>query len=158
MYKDRKEEKKENDKEFLELDDEVVVEPERVPTITKTNGESSSKTEQEGESQVDQPDDDESDSEYSDARVDIDDSDLPQEVVAAPELRRSTRVRKPIQRLCLPLHHILYTDAGEPESYDEAMSDNAHLKQECAMKDEMSSLEENHTWELVKMLPKVKVW
>ncbi|KAG9445072.1 hypothetical protein H6P81_016412 [Aristolochia fimbriata] len=46
---------------------------------------------------------------------------------------------------------------GEPESYDEAMADEAHLKWELAMKDEMLSLEENQTWELVKMPAKKKV-
>ncbi|KAG9450350.1 hypothetical protein H6P81_010315 [Aristolochia fimbriata] len=47
--------------------------------------------------------------------------------------------------------------AGEPKSYDEAMADEAHLKWELAMKDEMLSLEENQTWELVKMPAKKKV-
>ena len=118
---------------------------------------SSNETEQEDESHANQPNDDESGTEYSDAQVEIDDSEPPQEIVVAPEPRRSTRVRKPTEKLNLIVQHVLYTDAGEPESYDEAMSDKAHLKWELAMKDEMSSLEKNYIWKLVKLPPKGKV-
>jgi gluconate kinase len=47
------------------------------------------------------------------------------------------------------------TDAGEPSCYEEAMSDEHKNQWLEAMKDEMSSLHENNTIELVK-LPKVK--
>ena len=162
MYKDWKAEKgkESKEKEYMKLDetDEEIPKAENQGVVPSDEEQSSSsKTEQEGESQADQPYDDESDSEYSDARVDIDDSDLPQEVVAAPDLRRSTRERKPVNRLNLIVQQVLYTDAGEPESYEEAMRDDAHLKWENAMKDEMSSLKTNQTWELVEKPAKAKV-
>ena len=52
MYKDRKEEKKEKNMKFLELDDEVVMEPEHV--LTETDGQSTfGQDKTGGESQVD---------------------------------------------------------------------------------------------------------
>ena len=62
----------------------------------------------------------------------VDESNIP--------IRRSTR-------------QLLLTDVGEPECYEEDM-ENEH-KDKCieAMQDEMKSLHENHTYELVK-LPK----
>ena len=70
------------------------------------------------------------------------------------ELRRSTRVRQSSSRY--PVNeYVLLTDEGEPEGYEEAMSD-AHKKEwQSAMQDEMNSLHENHTYDLVK-LPKGK--
>ncbi|KAG9441314.1 hypothetical protein H6P81_017168 [Aristolochia fimbriata] len=115
------------------------------------------KTEQENESQGEQSSIDDGEShEYSNAQTDFDDSKIPQEEIVTSGLR-STRVRKPVQKLNLIVQHVLYTDAGEPESYDEAMADEAHLKWELAMKDEMLLLEENQTWELVKIPAKKKV-
>ncbi|KAL5759614.1 hypothetical protein ACOSQ2_018452 [Xanthoceras sorbifolium] len=41
-----------------------------------------------------------------------------QEELDAPELRRSSRVPKPIQRYSPSLHYLLLTNSGEPECYE----------------------------------------
>ena len=51
--------------------------------------------------------------------------------------------------------HVLLTDEGEPESFEEAKDDTHTLKWLSAMQDEMDSLHENHTYKLVE-LPKGK--
>ena len=91
-------------------------------------------------------------------QVEIDDdiheqSPVP-EVPPNVPLRRSTRDRQPSTRYYVD-EYVLLTDGGEPECYAEAMEDEH--KKECvnAMQDEMKSLHENHTFELVK-LPKGK--
>ena len=52
-----------------------------------------------------------------------------------------------------PNEYVLLTDEGEPECYEEAMEDEHKNQWIEAMQDEMKSLHENHTYELVK-LPK----
>lgn len=74
-----------------------------------------------------------------------------------PQLKRSTCVRKSIQKLCLPLHHVFYKDVGKPEYFEEALHNGFHLKWVQVMDDEISSLEQNHTWELVQPLIKEKI-
>ena len=69
-------------------------------------------------------------------------------------LRRSTRDRHPSTRYSAD-DYVLLTDGGEPESYEEAMEDENKMKWVDAMQDEMKSLHENHSFELVK-LPKGK--
>ena len=69
-------------------------------------------------------------------------------------LRRSTRDRHPSTRYSVD-DYVLLTDGGEPESYEEAMEDENKMKWVDAMQDEMKSLHENHSFELVK-LPKGK--
>ncbi|KAL5769249.1 hypothetical protein ACOSQ2_016032 [Xanthoceras sorbifolium] len=76
-----------------------------------------------------------------------------QEELDAPELRRSSRVPKPIQRYSPSLHYLLLTDSGEPECYDEAMQVEDSVKWESAMRDEMDSLMSNQTWELTELPP-----
>jgi hypothetical protein len=49
----------------------------------------------------------------------------------------------------------MITDKGEPESYEEAIASEKKIEWLNAMQDEMQSLHENHTYELVK-LPKRK--
>ena len=49
---------------------------------------------------------------------------------------------------------MLLTDGGEPECYEEAIEDEHKNQWIEAMQDEMKSLHENHTYEMVK-LPKV---
>ena len=68
------------------------------------------------------------------------------------ELRRSSRIPKPLQRYSPTLHYILLTDRCEPESYDEAIEDKELVKWELAKKDEMDSLMSNQTWQLVELL------
>ena len=74
----------------------------------------------------------------------VDESNIP--------LRRSTRQRFPSSRYS-PNEYVLLTDGGEPECYEEAMEDEHKNQWIEAMQDEMKSLHENHTYELVK-LPK----
>ena len=50
---------------------------------------------------------------------------------------------------------MLLTDEGEPESFEEAKENTHSRKCLSAMQDEMDSLHENHTYELVE-LPKGK--
>ncbi|KAL5822188.1 hypothetical protein ACOSQ3_024070 [Xanthoceras sorbifolium] len=80
-------------------------------------------------------------------------SETVQEELDAPELRRSSRVPKPIQRYSPSLHYLLLTDSGEPECYDEAMQVEDSVKWESAMRDEMDSLMSNQTWELAELPP-----
>ena len=51
--------------------------------------------------------------------------------------------------------HVLLTDEGEPETFEEAKEDTHNRKWLSAMQDEMDSLHENHTYELTE-LPKGK--
>ncbi|KAL6529789.1 hypothetical protein OROGR_015412 [Orobanche gracilis] len=66
-------------------------------------------------------------------------------------LRRSTRDRHPYSAD----EYVLLTDGGEPECFKEALEDENKKDWFDAMQDEMSSLHENNTYELVK-LPKGK--
>ncbi|KAG9446257.1 hypothetical protein H6P81_012385 [Aristolochia fimbriata] len=138
MYKDRKEEKKiePKEKEYIKRDETDENLPQATnEQVVPSEGEQQIETEQENESQGEQSSIDDGEShEYSNAQTDFDDLEIPQEEIVTSGLRRR-----------------------EPESYDEAMADEAHLKWELAMKDEMLSLEENQTWELVKMPAKKKV-
>ena len=69
-------------------------------------------------------------------------------------LRRFTRDRHPSTRYSVD-DYVLLTDGGEPKSYEKAMEDENKMKWVDAMQDEMKSLHENHSFELVK-LPKGK--
>jgi len=77
-----------------------------------------------------------------------------QEAPDEPQLRRSTRPRQPSTKY-YPHEYVLVTDGGEPECFDEAMSHEKKSEWLKAMQEEMKSLHENHTFELVK-LPKGK--
>ena len=79
------------------------------------------------------------------------DSEAVQEEPRTPEVRRSSRTPKPVQRYSPSLHYLLLTDNGEPECYDEAMKMEDSIKWESAMKDEMDSLMSNQTWELAEL-------
>ncbi|GJZ10844.1 retrovirus-related pol polyprotein from transposon TNT 1-94 [Tanacetum coccineum] len=69
-------------------------------------------------------------------------------------LRRSTRDHHPSTRYSAH-EYVLLTDRGEPKCYAEAMEDEHKKEWFEAMEDEMNSLHENNTFELVK-LPKGK--
>ncbi|KAK8936121.1 hypothetical protein KSP39_PZI013254 [Platanthera zijinensis] len=71
-----------------------------------------------------------------------------------PALRRSDRARHPPARYSAS-EFVLLTDAGEPESYDEAVKSTEKRQWMDAMQDEMQSLQKNHTYDLVR-LPKGK--
>ncbi|CAL9017851.1 unnamed protein product [Prunus brigantina] len=75
-----------------------------------------------------------------------------EEPVAEFQPRRSTRVRRPPSRYS-PDDYVLLTDGGEPECYKEALTHDQHDEWLKAMHEEMQSLHENHTYDLVN-LPK----
>ena len=85
-----------------------------------------------------------------------DDHDQPPVPEATPTVpqRRSDRERRPSTRYSVH-EYVLLTDGGEPESYKEAVETEDREKWEEAMQDEMKSLHDNHTFELVN-LPKGK--
>jgi hypothetical protein len=49
------------------------------------------------------------------------------------------------------LYYLLLTDSGEPECYEEAMQVDTKKKWEQGMKEEMDSLANNQTWDLVQL-------
>ena len=67
-------------------------------------------------------------------------------------LRRSSRQRLPSTHYSSN-EYMLLADGGEPECYEEAMESEHKNKWIADMDDEMKSLHDNHTFELVK-LPK----
>ena len=72
---------------------------------------------------------------------------------APPQLvRRSSRPHKPSQRYP-PSNYILLTDEGEPNCFQEACKVEHNKEWKKAMEEEMNSLQENKSWELVN-LPK----
>ena len=66
-------------------------------------------------------------------------------------VRRSTRLSRPLERFSPSLYSILLTDVGEPKCYDEAVQVDTKIQWEFAMKDEMDSLLKNKTWDLCKL-------
>ncbi|KAL4296424.1 hypothetical protein GQ457_12G004830 [Hibiscus cannabinus] len=91
-----------------------------------------------------------------DAPIDDVVNDQQQAPIAPPTvpLRRSSRDRRPSVRYSSD-DYVLLTDGGEPECYEEAMESECKDQWVEAMKDELQSLHDNHTFELVK-LPKDK--
>lgn len=65
--------------------------------------------------------------------------------------RRSTRERKTSRRYPSD-EFVTLTDGGEPESYEEALTDDHKGEWLEAMQEEMQSLHENQTYELVELL------
>lgn len=90
-----------------------------------------------------------------DAPIDDEDELPAPEAPASFQLRRSSRVRQPSTRYSSDIYEINFTDNGEPECYAEAVEDEHKEEWIEAMQDEMKSLHENNTFELVK-LPKGK--
>ncbi|KAL5863382.1 hypothetical protein ACOSQ3_000896 [Xanthoceras sorbifolium] len=74
----------------------------------------------------------------------------PEQVQPEVQLRRSTRERQPSRKYS-PNEYVMLTDGGEPESYDEAITDQHKTEWLKAMQEEMKSLHENHTFDLVKL-------
>ncbi|PKI46120.1 hypothetical protein CRG98_033515 [Punica granatum] len=64
--------------------------------------------------------------------------------------RRSYRVKRPSTRYP-PHEYVLLTDGGEPKCYDEAVAHEHKEHWLKAMNEEMNSLSENHTYDLVKL-------
>ena len=77
-----------------------------------------------------------------------------QESPPPPQLRRSARERHTSRRYSSN-EYVMISDQGEPESYEEVMEHEKKAEWLKAMQEEMKSLLENHTYDLVK-LPKGK--
>ena len=89
----------------------------------------------------------------SDQREDPNESgSVESEVQEEPQLRRSITERRPSTRYG-PDEYITLTDEGGPQSYEEAMTDCHKSETAKAMHEEMQSLHENYTYDLVE-LPK----
>ena len=72
--------------------------------------------------------------------------------IPQPSLRRSTRVRNPPKRYDDFVSSVaLISNDGEPSCYQEAMDGTENAKWKIAMKEEINSLEENKTWDLVEL-------
>jgi hypothetical protein len=56
----------------------------------------------------------------------------------------------PPERYSPSLYYLLLTGSGEPECYEEAMQVDTKKKLEQGMKEEMDSLVNNQTWDLVQ--------
>ena len=69
----------------------------------------------------------------------------------ASVVRRSTMLSRPPDCYSHSLYYLLLTDFGEPKRYEEVMQVDTKKKREQCMKEEMDSLVNNQTWELVKL-------
>ncbi|CAL1361567.1 unnamed protein product [Linum trigynum] len=86
---------------------------------------------------------------------DADDDGQPPAIEGSPvRTTRSGRISRPSTRYP-ETEYVSLTDGGEPESFTEAMNDEDKQRWIEAMQDEMDSLYDNNTFELVK-LPKGK--
>ncbi|CAH9120743.1 unnamed protein product [Cuscuta epithymum] len=76
---------------------------------------------------------------------------MPEESHEAPiPMRQTTRAKIPFVRYN-PDTYVLLTDGGEPECFDEVLESEQKDKWFRAMQDEMESLHDNHTFDLVKL-------
>jgi hypothetical protein len=66
-------------------------------------------------------------------------------------VRRSTRLSRPPEQYSPSLYYLLLIDFGEPECYEEVMQVDTKKKWEQGMKEEMDSLVNNQTWDLVQL-------
>jgi hypothetical protein len=66
-------------------------------------------------------------------------------------VRKSTRLSIPPERYSPSLYYLLLSDSGEPECYEKTIQVDTKKKWEQGMKEEMDSLVNNHTWDLVQL-------
>ena len=73
-----------------------------------------------------------------------------QQVPQTPtNVRKSTRLSRPLERFSPSLYYSLMIDSSEPECYEEAMQVETRKKWEYGMNEEMDSLVRNQTWDLI---------
>ena len=72
------------------------------------------------------------------------------QVEQEPQVRRSTRVRQ-LSRRYFSNDYVTLTNEGEPQSFIEAIEMNDKKKWMQAMEEEIQSLKENHTYDLVRL-------
>jgi len=128
--------------------DESLVDVDPVPIIDTSFAHEGTQDNEQGVEPIDVP--------IGDVVVDHQPTNAEMTNLDAPETscRRSTREKRSSTRYS-PNEYILLTDMGEPEGYDEVMLDTHRDRWVEAMEDEMKSLHENGTYELVE-LPKGK--
>ena len=69
----------------------------------------------------------------------------------ASVVRISTRLSRPLEQYSPSLYYLLLIDYGEPECYEYVMQVDTKKKWEQGMKEEMDSLVNNQTWDLVQL-------
>jgi hypothetical protein len=69
----------------------------------------------------------------------------------ASVVRKYIKLSIPPERYSPSLYYLLLTNSGEPECYEEAMQVDTKRKWEQVMTEEMDSLVNNHTWDLVQL-------
>ena len=67
-----------------------------------------------------------------------------------PPLRRSTKERQPSTRYT-PNEYVMLTDGGEPKTYQEAILHKSKKEWVKAIQEEVRSLLDNHTYDLVRL-------
>jgi hypothetical protein len=70
-------------------------------------------------------------------------------------IHRSTKPHRPSQRYP-PSEYILLTDEGEPVCFQEACEGENSIKWKKAMQEELKSLHDNKTWDLVEWTKRKK--
>ena len=85
-----------------------------------------------------------------DPESDSDEEEIVESVVEGQIRRYPLRDRRAPKRFP-DAEHLLLTDEGEPESFEEAKEDPHSKKWLSAMQNEMDSMNENHTYELVEL-------
>lgn len=67
-------------------------------------------------------------------------------------MRKATQTTRLSGHYHYTMNYLLLTNSGEPEHYEEVKHTDAQVEWESAIGDEMSSLIENKTWDLMKLL------
>lgn len=98
--------------------------------------------------QMEEPDQIEQNQAMHEEQMAYDDVDV--EMEQEPQLRRSTRSRQPSRRY-FSGEYVNFTEEGEPQSFMEAIEITNKEKWLQSMEEEMKSLKENETYDLVKL-------
>lgn len=133
--------------------DENLIDIDPTPSIAPPNAiENDTHVDMQYDINDDQIDVDPEASNGTDAPVHETRGDLQESLVEQPEssLRRPVRERRP-STWYSPNEYALLTDGEEPECYQEAIESELKAEWIKAMNDEMQSLLDNHTFELVKL-------
>ena len=91
-----------------------------------------------------------------DVEPEIEGEEPPQESLPQTPLRRSTREKQPSRKYSSN-EYVMISDQGEPETYQEVLKHENKAEWLKEMKEEMKSLHENHTYDLVKPPKKKKI-
>ncbi|KAJ0714724.1 putative RNA-directed DNA polymerase [Helianthus annuus] len=148
LYKDRNTDSSKVQKEQVEIE-------ETIKTSRSEETPDSGSTEVEEQPESTNPADENDESSNSSGDEEGPSSSEPQQD-ESQWVRRSSRITKPPARFDPSVNYLLLTENGEPECYSEAVKQKDSKQWEHAMKEEMSSLNKNKTWVLVKLPPNKK--